>query len=303
MAYAHALAKLEEERLSKNILALSLAENKNQLLSRIKRIVGKSAKKYSGRDKLKPLALLLLLAVCMSWITIKKDLPEKPTSEQKISIQNSEKLNLGDKTISTKAPDGKKNERKVDVKKENLIAGPKSVTPSTEDLIKSISISGDEETDKILLQLKAQLNSPSSRVRTDAVTSLSKFKIDTVSTWIATALSTDSSKHVRQTAAYALDEFNNQVVVNSLLKALDDPNEQVQQAAIESITSIGDKSATEPIVSKLESSNPIIRHVALMGAVKLLDDESLEPLLTKALQDENRVVRDFAKYNLDRMKR
>jgi bla regulator protein BlaR1 len=75
LAYARALARLEEERLSKAMFALSLAENKNQLLNRIKRIMEKSAKNYSGKDRLVPALLLIVGLICASWLTIRTDRP------------------------------------------------------------------------------------------------------------------------------------------------------------------------------------------------------------------------------------
>lgn len=75
LAYARALAQLEEERLSKAMFALSLAENKNQLLNRIKRIMEKSAKNYSGKDRLVPALLLIVGLICASWLTIRTDRP------------------------------------------------------------------------------------------------------------------------------------------------------------------------------------------------------------------------------------
>ena len=75
LAYAHALARLEEARLSKAMFALALAENKNQLLNRIKRIMEKSAKNYSGKDRLIPALLIVVGLVCASWLTIHADRP------------------------------------------------------------------------------------------------------------------------------------------------------------------------------------------------------------------------------------
>lgn len=70
LAYAHALAQLEEARLSKSTFALSLAENKNQLLNRIKRIMEKSVKNYSGRERMLPAVLLVIGLICASWLTV-----------------------------------------------------------------------------------------------------------------------------------------------------------------------------------------------------------------------------------------
>lgn len=67
--YAHALATLEELRLTKVGLSLSLAEDKNQLLHRIKRLMEKSVKNYSGRERVIPALLLIIGLVCASWIS------------------------------------------------------------------------------------------------------------------------------------------------------------------------------------------------------------------------------------------
>lgn len=69
-AYARALARLEERRLSKAMFALSLAENKNQLLNRIKRIMEKSGKNYSGKNRYIPALMVIAGLVCASWLTI-----------------------------------------------------------------------------------------------------------------------------------------------------------------------------------------------------------------------------------------
>jgi bla regulator protein blaR1 len=73
LAYAQALARLEESRLMRAAFALSLAENKNQLLNRIKRMMEKSSKNYSGRDRLIPAMLLVVGLICASWLTITTD--------------------------------------------------------------------------------------------------------------------------------------------------------------------------------------------------------------------------------------
>ncbi len=70
IAYARALAKLEEARLKSPTLALSLAHDKNQLLNRIKRIMEKSADRYPGSEKFVPVILLLLGLMCASWLSI-----------------------------------------------------------------------------------------------------------------------------------------------------------------------------------------------------------------------------------------
>lgn len=73
LAYARALTQLEEARLTRAAFALTLAESKNQLLNRIKRIMEKSAKNYSGKDRLIPAILLVVGLICASWLTITTD--------------------------------------------------------------------------------------------------------------------------------------------------------------------------------------------------------------------------------------
>jgi beta-lactamase regulating signal transducer with metallopeptidase domain len=89
LVYAHALAALEEARLSRAGLALSFAENKNQLLNRIKRIMEKSVKPYSLRDRMVPLVLLVTGLICASWITITSGKFEPQQDNQSISDKES----------------------------------------------------------------------------------------------------------------------------------------------------------------------------------------------------------------------
>jgi bla regulator protein blaR1 len=67
--YVQALASLEEATLSKSGLSLSLAENKNQLLNRIKRIMEKPVRNYSSRERMVPALLVVLGLLCASWIS------------------------------------------------------------------------------------------------------------------------------------------------------------------------------------------------------------------------------------------
>jgi bla regulator protein BlaR1 len=72
LAYAQALATLEEARLSRSGLALSFADNKKQLLNRIKRIMERSVQSYSGRERIIPAILLITGLICASWLTIQR---------------------------------------------------------------------------------------------------------------------------------------------------------------------------------------------------------------------------------------
>lgn len=68
-AYAHALVQLAEASLTAPRFALSLADDKNQLLNRIKRIMENSVKNYSGKGRLAiPVILLFMALACISWL-------------------------------------------------------------------------------------------------------------------------------------------------------------------------------------------------------------------------------------------
>lgn len=95
--YAAALVQLEEARLSQAGIALSLAENKNLLLKRIKRLMEKSVKKYSGRDRIIPVALLVVGLMCASWLTMSRS--EKATIQH---TNDDEKQVQSDTTIKNK---------------------------------------------------------------------------------------------------------------------------------------------------------------------------------------------------------
>lgn len=73
IVYAQALATLEEMRLSGVTLGLSLAEDKNVLLNRIRRIMERSARNYTSRERVVPAVLVVLGLVCASWLTIRTD--------------------------------------------------------------------------------------------------------------------------------------------------------------------------------------------------------------------------------------
>jgi bla regulator protein blaR1 len=70
-AYVHALASLEEARVNSS-LALSLGGNKNELLERIKRLMEKSVRNYSLKEKIVPVLFLFIGLVCASWFSIQR---------------------------------------------------------------------------------------------------------------------------------------------------------------------------------------------------------------------------------------
>jgi len=121
LAYAQALATLEEARLSRIGLALSFADNKKQLLNRIKRIMEKSVQSYSGRERIIPAILLITGLICASWLTIQKkdsgrDLGKQSelVKEIPVSADTTIKIEVSGryykKTVTTVDKDGKPHE-------------------------------------------------------------------------------------------------------------------------------------------------------------------------------------------------
>jgi beta-lactamase regulating signal transducer with metallopeptidase domain len=119
-AYVKALAALEESR-STSTLALSFAGNKNQLLERIKRIMEKSVKNYSLKEKAVPVVFLFVGLVCASWFSIQKGTDQvQKMSEDKLvaadtSIRKKQKTaSYSRKKTTVVAPDGKPKEEIVE---------------------------------------------------------------------------------------------------------------------------------------------------------------------------------------------
>jgi beta-lactamase regulating signal transducer with metallopeptidase domain len=111
--YALALAHLEEMNVSQPVLSLSLLGHKNELLNRIKRIMEKSVKNYSGRERVIPVLLMVLGITCASWLSVnqaKDDAPVKKTSTaaSDTTIKNKEGNVTYTRTrITTTGADGK----------------------------------------------------------------------------------------------------------------------------------------------------------------------------------------------------
>jgi len=71
--YVYALTRIEEARISESSLGLALGDDSNQLMKRIKRIMDKSFKTPREKERLLPVALVILGLLCASWLTIKGD--------------------------------------------------------------------------------------------------------------------------------------------------------------------------------------------------------------------------------------
>lgn len=95
VAYANALALLEQSRISGLTLGLSLAASKNQLLTRIKRIMEKSITPSGSGERILPVILVITGLACASWLTIQTD----PNSfSQKQSVHSDTTIRQKEKT-------------------------------------------------------------------------------------------------------------------------------------------------------------------------------------------------------------
>ncbi|HEX6225897.1 MAG TPA: M56 family metallopeptidase [Chryseolinea sp.] len=108
--YAQALATLEELRLSKAGLSLSIAENRNELLNRIKRLMEKSVKNYSGREKVVPALLLVIGLICASWISTQSSRSVLSTTSGEHAIVTSDTVKKGKKIKPSKKAEAKTND-------------------------------------------------------------------------------------------------------------------------------------------------------------------------------------------------
>jgi bla regulator protein blaR1 len=110
-AYATALVQLEEVRLRQTGVALSLAENKHQLLTRIKRIMEKSVQQNPGRERLVPALLLVVGLICAFWLTFGQNTAEAQQQEkkkQKKTETTSPSPSITADTVSVPRRDGKR---------------------------------------------------------------------------------------------------------------------------------------------------------------------------------------------------
>jgi hypothetical protein len=95
--------------------AVGFAENKNQLLTRIKRIMEKSTKNYASMDRIVPALLLVIGLVCASWLTINSD---KHVEQKRATIQTDttkkKSASYSRSTIVTYDDNGKPHEQSVE---------------------------------------------------------------------------------------------------------------------------------------------------------------------------------------------
>jgi beta-lactamase regulating signal transducer with metallopeptidase domain len=137
--YVHALSALEEIRLTKVGVSLSFAESKNQLLTRIKRIMEKSAKSYSGRERIVPALLLVIGLVCTSWMTTRTYVNEESGSIQSVINDTTKKVK------KNKKPDTAASSKKDNQNKKREATGKKSDQESNKESLNEAEKSENDD--------------------------------------------------------------------------------------------------------------------------------------------------------------
>jgi bla regulator protein blaR1 len=130
--YAEALAHLEESRICRPGLVLSLSGNKINLLKRIERIMGTSLKNNAVLQWLVPVVLVVVGLGCASWLTIGSD----PAQDEMI-MQSANK-----KETAAKDTTDRSNEKEAYYSREKITTVDKNGQPH-EDVIENFK--GDEE--------------------------------------------------------------------------------------------------------------------------------------------------------------
>lgn len=126
-AYVYALAQLEEARHTRSPFVLSVSGSKHELLIRIKRLMEKSIRHYSIREKLAPAMVLIAGLMCASWLSISSshrstyfslngdkqlaaDTSRKKKDKEKADLKDEKTATYSRKKIITIGPDGKPHE-------------------------------------------------------------------------------------------------------------------------------------------------------------------------------------------------
>ena len=130
-----------------------------------------------------------------------------------------------------------------------------------------------------------------SRVR--AVAELGDDECEQAGLILATAALFDDKAAVREEAAYALGEIDDERAVKILQLVLMDPSRRVREAAIDSISGIGGKDAAWVLGSALTDTSGALREEAVY-ALGEIGGELAVALLQQAAADEKKSVREAA---------
>ncbi len=163
----------------------------------------------------------------------------------------------------------------------------KTAVPQTAVVSAASQTPTDEDTQKRIEELIAQLGDKRHSVRQSAADALGKIGQPAVQPLIE-AIS-DKNYHVRGYAADALGQIGDPQSVQPLIKALEDEDLGVRVSAINALGKIGDPQAIQPLIKALSDRDYSVRGLAA-SALGKIGQAAVEPLI-KALSDRDSRVR------------
>jgi len=163
----------------------------------------------------------------------------------------------------------------------------KTAVPQTAVVSAASQTPTDEDTQKRIEELIAQLGDKRHSVRQSAADALGKIGQPAVQPLIE-AIS-DKNYHVRGYAADALGQIGDPQSVQPLIKALEDEDLGVRVSAINAFGKIGDPQAIQPLIKALSDRDYSVRGLAA-SALGKIGQAAVEPLI-KALSDRDSRVR------------
>jgi len=163
----------------------------------------------------------------------------------------------------------------------------KTALPQTAVVSAASQTPTDEDTQKRIEELIAQLGDKRHSVRQSAADALGKIGQPAVQPLIE-AIS-DKNYHVRGYAADALGQIGDPQSVQPLIKALEDEDLGVRVSAINAFGKIGDPQAIQPLIKALSDRDYSVRGLAA-SALGKIGQAAVEPLI-KALSDRDSRVR------------
>ena len=90
------------------------------------------------------------------------------------------------------------------------------------------------------------------------------------------ALEYEKDVQVRREAAYTLGKIKDISAVDSLIKALDDPDNYVRRQAVDALGNIGDTRAVEPLTKAMSDSNNYICQGAADALKKVENKKAMQ---------------------------
>ncbi len=150
----------------------------------------------------------------------------------------------------------------------------------------------DREADCVALSGRA-LTAEDVGSRVKAVAELSDDECEQAGLVLAVAALFDDKVAVREEAAYALGEIDDESAVKVLQLVLMDPSRRVREAAIDSVSGIGGEDAAWALASALTDTSGALREEAVYALGEIGGEQAIA-LLQQAAADKKKSVREAA---------